>query len=71
MSVLGCSVVFSHHAFIPFAGNQLAAGLNTFAILFPSIGFLLAVGHLVSNFDLRCIVALTGNAAYLAICPIT
>jgi hypothetical protein len=44
MSVLGlfCSV-FTHHAFIAFAGNQLAASLSTFAILFPSIGFLLAV----------------------------
>ncbi len=63
--------MFSHHAFIAFAGNQLAAGLSTFAILFPSIGFLLAVRHLVSNCDLRCIVALAGIAAYLAICPVT
>jgi hypothetical protein len=64
------SVVFSHHAFIAFAGNQLAAGLSTFAVLFLSTGFLLSVGHLVSNCDLRCIVALAGIAAYLDICPI-
>jgi hypothetical protein len=63
--------VISHHAFIAFVGNWLAAGLSTFAVLFPSIRFLLAVGHLVSNCDLRCIVALAGIAAYLAICPIT
>ncbi len=65
------SVGFSHHAFIAFVGNQLAAGLRTFAVLFPSIGFLLAVGYLVSNCDLRCIVALAGSAFYLAICPAT
>ncbi len=63
--------MFSHYAFITFAGNQLAEGLIPFTILFPSIGFLLAVGHLVSNCDLRCIVALAGTAALLAICPIT
>ncbi len=63
--------MISYHAFIAFAGNQLAAGLSTFAILFPSIGFLLAVGYLVSNCDLRCIIALAGIAAYLAICPVT
>jgi hypothetical protein len=49
----------------------LAAGLSSFAVLFPSIGFLLVVGHLVSNCDLRCIIALAGIAAYLAICPVT
>ncbi len=65
------SVVFSQHSFIVFGGNLLAAGFSSFAVLFPSIGFLLAVGHLVSNFDLRCIVALAGIAAYLAICPVT
>jgi hypothetical protein len=65
------SVVFSHHAFIAFGGNLLAVGLGSFAILFPSSGFLLAVGYLVSNSDLRCIVALAGIAAYLAIRPIT
>ncbi len=65
------SVVFSHHAFIAFVVNQLAAGFCTFAVLFPSIGFLLAVGYLVSNCDLRCIVALAGSAAYSAICPAT
>ncbi len=63
--------MLSHHIFIAFAGNQLVAGISTFAILFPFIGFLLAVGHLVSNCDLRCIVAFAGIAAYLAICPIT
>jgi hypothetical protein len=63
--------VFSHHTFITFAGNQMAAGLSTFAVLFPSIGFLLAVGYLVYDCDLRCIVALVGIAAYLAICPVT
>ena len=63
------SVVFSHHAFIAFGGNLLAAGLSSFAILFPSIGFLLAVGHLVSNCDLRCIIALVEITAYLAIVP--
>jgi hypothetical protein len=63
--------VFSHHAFIAFAGNQLAAGLSTFAILFSSVGFLLAVGYLVFNCDLRYIVALAIIAAYLAICPVT
>ncbi len=65
------SVVFSHHAFIAFRGNPLAAGLNSFAVLFPSNGFLLAVGYLVPNFELRCILALAGIDAYLAICPIT
>ncbi len=63
--------MFSHHAFIAFGGDPLLAGLSPFAILFPSIGFLLVVGHLVSNCDLRCVVALAGIAAYLAICPIT
>ena len=65
------SVLFSHHAFIAFGGDPLVADLSSFAILFPSIRFLLAVGHLVSNCDLRCIVALTGIAADLAICPAT
>jgi hypothetical protein len=63
--------VFSHHTFIAFGGDLLAAGLSSFAILFPSIGFLLVVGHLVSNCDLRYIVALVGIAAYLVICPVT
>ncbi len=63
--------MFFHHAFIAFGGDPLAAGLSSFAILFPSIGFLLVVGHLVSNCDLRCVVALLGIAAYLAIRPIT
>jgi hypothetical protein len=45
--------------------------LVPFAILFPSIRLLLAVGHLVSNCDLRCIIALAGIAAYLAICSVT
>ncbi len=63
------SVVFTYHALIAFfVGNQLAAGLSTFAVLFPSIGFLLAVGYLVPNYDL---VALAGITAYLTICPIT
>ncbi len=65
------SVVFSHHAFIAFGGDPLVAGLSSFAVLVPSIGFLLVVGHLVSNWDVRCIVALAGIAAYLEICPIT
>ena len=65
------SVVFSHHAFITFGGDPLAAGLSSFAILFPSIGFLLVVGHLVSNCDLRCVVALAGIGAYLVIRPVT
>ncbi len=65
------SVVFSHHTFIAFVGNQLAVGLNTFAILFPTFEFLLAVGYLVSTCDFRCIVALVGIAAYLATCPAT
>ncbi len=64
------SVVFSH-AFITFGRDPLAAGLSSFAFLLPSIGFLLVVGHLVSNCDLRCNVALVGIAAYLVICPIT
>jgi hypothetical protein len=63
--------VFSHHAFIAFGGDPLVAGLSSFAVLFPSIGFLLVVGHLVSNCDLRCVIALAGIAAYLAICPVT
>ncbi len=63
--------MFSHHAFIAFGGDPLAAGLSSFAFLFPSIRFLLVVGHLVSNCDLRCIVALAGIPAYLAICPVT
>jgi hypothetical protein len=63
--------VFSHHAFITFGGDTLAAGLSSFAVLFPSIGFLLVVGHLVSNCDLRCVIALVGIAAYLAIFPVT
>jgi hypothetical protein len=49
----------------------LAAGHNSFALLVPFDGFLLAVGYLVSNCDLRCIVALAGIAAYLVIRPIT
>ncbi len=57
--------MFSHHAFIAFGGNPVAAGQSSVAVLFPSIRFLLAVGHLVSNCDLRCIVALVGIAAYL------
>jgi hypothetical protein len=63
--------VFFHHAFIAFGGNLLAAGLSSFAALLPSIGFLLVVGHLVSNCDLRCIVALVGITAYLAIRLVT
>ncbi len=63
--------MFSHHAFIAFAGKQLAAGLSIFAILLPSIGFLLAIEHIVSDCNLRCILALMGIAAYLVICPIT
>jgi hypothetical protein len=67
---LDSSVVFSYLAFIAFMGNLLVAGLNTFAILFPAFGFLLIVGYLVTNCDLRLIVSLAGNAAgYLAICP--
>jgi hypothetical protein len=65
------SVVFSHHACFAFGGNPFAAGLSPFAILFPSIGFLLVVGHLVANCELRCIVALAGIAAYLAIHPVS
>ncbi len=65
------SVVFSHHAFIALGGNLLAAGLSSFAVLLPSSGFLLAVGYLVSNSDLKCIVALVGIAAFLEICPVT
>ncbi len=65
------SVMFSHHAFIAFGGDPLVAGLSSFAILFPSIGFLFVVGHLVSNCDLRCVIALAGIAVYLVICPIT
>ncbi len=49
----------------------MVAGLSTFAILFLSIEFLLAVGHFVPNYDLRGIVALAWIAAYLVICPIT
>ncbi len=63
--------MFSHHAFIAFGGDPLVAGLSSFAVLFPSIGFLLVVGHLVSNCDLRCILALMGIAAYLVIPPVT
>ncbi len=63
--------MFSHHAFIAFWGNPLVAGLNSFAILFPSNRFLSAVGYLVSDCDLRCFVALAEIAAYLAICPVT
>ncbi len=44
----------------------MAAGLNSFAVLFPSNGFLLAVEYLVSNCDLRCFVALAGIAGCLA-----
>jgi hypothetical protein len=65
------SVVFFYHAFIGFGGNPLLADLSSFAVLFPSSGFLLDVGYLVSNRDLRCIVALAGITAYLAIPPIT
>jgi hypothetical protein len=72
MSVLGYfCVVFSYHVLIAFARNQLAAGLSTFAVLFPFIGFLLAVVYLVSDCSLRCIVAFVGIAVYLAICPLT
>jgi hypothetical protein len=31
---------------------MLVAGLNSFAVLIPFDGFLLAVGYLVSNYDL-------------------
>ncbi len=65
------SVVFSHHAFIAFGGNPLVAGLNSFAVLIPFNEFRLVVGYLVSNCDLRCIVALVGIAANVAIHPIT
>jgi hypothetical protein len=71
MSVLDSSVVFSHYVFITFGGNLLVAGLNSFAVLIPFTGFLLVIGFLVSNCDLRCIVALAGIADYLAICPVT
>ncbi len=37
--------MFFHHVFIAFGGNPLAAGLSSFAILFPSIGFLLAASE--------------------------
>ncbi len=47
------------------------AGLNTFDILFPTFGFLLVVGYLVSNCDLRCIISVAGIATYLAIGPAT
>jgi hypothetical protein len=47
------------------------AGLNSFAVLVPFDGFLLAVGYLVANCDLMCIIALVGIAAYLAIYPVT
>jgi hypothetical protein len=63
--------VFPYHAFIAFRGNLLAAGLNSFAVLIPVNGFLLVVGYLVSNCDLRCIIALVGIAANLAIHPVT
>jgi hypothetical protein len=46
------------------------AGLNSFCRLVSLYGFLLAVGYLVSNCDLRCFVALVEIAAYLAICPV-
>ncbi len=55
----GSSVVFSYHAFIAFVGNQLVAGLNTFAILFPAFEFLLAVGCPVYNCDLRALFVVT------------
>jgi hypothetical protein len=45
--------VFSHLAFIAFVGNLLVAGLNTFAVLFPPFRFLIVVGYLVTNCDLR------------------
>ncbi len=63
--------MFSYHALIAFGGNPLAAGLSSFAVLFPSIGFLLEVVHLVSNCDLRCIVVVAGITDYLVIHPIT
>ncbi len=63
--------MFFHNAFIAFGGDLLVAGLSSFAVLFPSNGFLLVVGHLVSNCDVRCAVALMGITAYLVIHPIT
>ncbi len=63
--------MFSHHTLIAFGGDLLAADLISFFVLFPAIGFVLVVGHLVSNCDLRCIIALEGIAAYLAIRPVT
>ncbi len=55
---LDSSVVFSPSRIHCLWGNPLAASLNSFVVLFPSIyGFLLAVGYLVSNCDLRCFVA--------------
>ncbi len=65
------SVLFSHHAFITFGGNLLVVGLYSVGVLILFDGFLLVVGYLVSNCDLRCIVALAGIAAYLAIRPVT
>jgi hypothetical protein len=47
------------------------AGLNIIAVLFPAFGFLLVVGYLVTNCDLRCFVSLAEIVAYLAICPAT
>jgi hypothetical protein len=61
--------VFSHHAFIAFGGIHWQQVL-THRHLVSLYGFLLAVGYLVSNCDLRCFVALGGIAAYLAIHPL-
>jgi hypothetical protein len=60
-------VVFSHIVFITFVRNLLVADLNTIAILFPTSGFLIVAGYLVTNCYWRCFVSLAGIAAYLEI----
>jgi hypothetical protein len=62
-------VVFSHLVLIAFVGNLLVAGFITIADFFPTSGFLLVVGYLVTNCDFGCFVSLARIAAYLEICP--
>jgi hypothetical protein len=71
MSVLGKFCIVFPSRIHCLWGNLFAAGLISFAILVPFDGFLLAVGYLVSNCNLRCIVAFAGIAAYLVIHPVT
>ncbi len=44
-------------------------GLNTVALLFPAFGFLLDIGYLMTNCDLRCFVSLAGITVFSNFVP--